>query len=84
MAAASCTMWCAFWEQFKEAIHNNGCLTKGRKFHYLRSLLSGVVTSPIAGLQAIRDRYDDGMALMSRHFAGTRHTVQEQLAQHAK
>lgn len=83
MAEAPCTMWCAFWEQFKEAIHNNSCLTKGKMLHYLRSLLSGVVTSP-AGLQAIRDHYDDGVALLSRHFWGTRHTAQEHLAQYAK
>ncbi|XP_037521048.1 uncharacterized protein LOC119397701 [Rhipicephalus sanguineus] len=73
--------WRAFWEQFRDAVHYNNSLTKGEKFHYLRSLLSGVAASSIAGLQATGDCYDDAVSLLSRRFGDTRHIVQEHLAQ---
>lgn len=73
--------WLSFWTQYKASVHHNHCLTKGEKFQYLRSLLSGPAADSIAGLQATEDCYDDAVEILSRRFGDTRRIVQEHLGQ---
>ncbi|XP_077523492.1 uncharacterized protein LOC144134453 [Amblyomma americanum] len=73
--------WRGFWEHFKEAVDENGNLTKGEKFPFLKGLLSGAAASSIAGLQATGECYDDVVNILSKRFGDTRQIIQEHLAQ---
>lgn len=72
--------WPSFWEQYQASVHANGCLTKGEKFQYLRTLLNGKAAAAIAGLQATSECYDDAVDILKRRFGDTRRIVQEHLA----
>ncbi|KAG0415875.1 hypothetical protein HPB47_006954, partial [Ixodes persulcatus] len=70
-----------FWEQYKQAIHDNDSLSNTEKFLYLRSALTGKAASAIAGIQATGENYDTGVELLRKRFGRTDVLTQEHLSQ---
>ncbi|XP_040069808.1 uncharacterized protein LOC120842711 [Ixodes scapularis] len=75
------TDWQPFWEQYKQAIHDNDSLSNAEKFLYLRSALTGKAASAIAGIQATGENYDTVVELLRERFGRTDVLIQEHLSQ---
>ncbi|XP_071044448.1 uncharacterized protein [Parasteatoda tepidariorum] len=63
--------WLTFWNSYESAIHNNKCLDKVEKFHYLKAHLSGTALSSIEGLPISDTTYDTAIDLLKNRFAKT-------------
>ncbi|KAG0444025.1 hypothetical protein HPB47_014271 [Ixodes persulcatus] len=75
------TDWQPFWEQYKQAIHDNDSLSNAEKFLYLRSALTGKAASAIASIQATGENYDTVVELLRKRFGRTDVLIQEHLSQ---
>ncbi|XP_040061246.1 uncharacterized protein LOC120836440 [Ixodes scapularis] len=72
-------VWQPFWQQFKRAIHENGELSSGEKFQYLRTLVSGPAKASIDGLQVTDACYNDAIEILTRQFGDYRRIQQDHL-----
>ncbi|XP_040068215.1 uncharacterized protein LOC120841389 [Ixodes scapularis] len=76
------TDWQPFWEQYKQAIHDNDSLSNAEKFLYLRSTFTGKAASAIAGIQATgEENYNTVVELLRERFGRTDVLIQEHLSQ---
>ena len=60
--------WQAFWDAFRDTVHNSTQLTSVEKFHYLYSLLEGTAVRAIQGLQLTSNNYDIAVKLLKERF----------------
>ncbi|XP_064465049.1 uncharacterized protein LOC135376466, partial [Ornithodoros turicata] len=60
--------WMAFWEQFRQVIHDNGRLSVCEKFSYLRSALTGEAAAAISGLPPTERCYNDALEILKGRY----------------
>ncbi|XP_064465083.1 uncharacterized protein LOC135376504 [Ornithodoros turicata] len=58
----------AFWEQFRQVIHDNGRLSVCEKFSYLRSALTGEAAAAISGLPPTERCYNDALEILKGRY----------------
>lgn len=73
--------WQPFWEQYKQAIHENNSLSSVEKFLYLRMSLTGKAAAVVSGLQATEDNYSSAVDMLKERFGRQDILVQEHLTQ---
>lgn len=73
--------WLPFWEQFRQAIHDNIKLSGVEKFLYLRTVLTGKAAAAISGIQATEHSYAYAVELLKERFGKKDVLVQEHLTQ---
>lgn len=73
--------WQPFWEQYKQAIHENNSLSSVEKFLYLRMSLTGKAAAVVSGLQATEDNYSSAVDMLKERFGRQDTLVQEHLTQ---
>lgn len=73
--------WQPFWEQYKQAIHENNSLSSVEKFLYLRTSLTGKAAAVVSGLQATEDNYNSAVDMLKERFGRQDILVQEHLTQ---
>ncbi|KAH8019218.1 hypothetical protein HPB51_018320 [Rhipicephalus microplus] len=78
--SGAATEWQPFWEQYQQAIHDNGALSDG-EFLYLHSALSGRAAVAVAGIQATAANYHTVIELLKERFGRTDVLIQEHLTQ---
>ncbi|XP_064475845.1 uncharacterized protein LOC135389743 [Ornithodoros turicata] len=60
--------WMAFWEQFRQVVHENAKLSACDKFNYLRTALTGEAASAISGLPPTERCYGDALEILKGRF----------------
>ncbi|XP_042147414.1 uncharacterized protein LOC121836553 [Ixodes scapularis] len=73
--------WLPFWEQFRQAIHDNIELSGVEKFLYLRTVLTGKAAAAVSGIQATESSYAYAVELLKERFGKKDVLVQEHLTQ---
>ncbi|XP_040069827.1 uncharacterized protein LOC120842724 [Ixodes scapularis] len=58
-----------FWEQFRQAIHDNIKLSGVEKFLYLRMVLTGKAAAAVSGIQARKNSYAYAVELLNKRFS---------------
>ncbi|XP_064482842.1 uncharacterized protein LOC135395675 [Ornithodoros turicata] len=72
--------WFAFWEQFRQMVHDNQRLSTCDKFHYLRAALTGEAASAIAGLPPTERCYDDALEILKRRFGNETLQIEDHMS----
>ena len=62
------TEWQTFWDSYKSTVHLNATLSDVQKFTYLRSLIHGSASSPIAGFPLTNANYSNAIDLLKQRF----------------
>ncbi|XP_037943133.1 uncharacterized protein LOC119675984 [Teleopsis dalmanni] len=60
--------WMSFWEQFKQAIHENSKLDAASKFNYLSDALVGKAAAAMTGFLPTERCYDDAIELLLEEY----------------
>ncbi|XP_037944433.1 uncharacterized protein LOC119677234 [Teleopsis dalmanni] len=60
--------WIPFWEQFKQAIHENSKLDAASKFNYLSDSLVGKAAAAMTGFLPTERCYDDAIELLLEEY----------------
>ena len=69
------TMWNAFWDSYKSAVHDNTEISAIGKFNYLKLLLEGPTACCIKELLVTEDKYADAVELLQHHFGRTQQII---------
>jgi len=62
------TKFCAFWDSFESAIHNNGDISSIDKFNYLKVSLESSAARGIQGLALSASNYESAVAILKTRF----------------
>ncbi|XP_040078996.1 uncharacterized protein LOC115317588 [Ixodes scapularis] len=73
--------WLPFWEQFRQAIHDNIELSGVEKLLYLRTVLTGKAAAAVSGIQATENSYAYAVELLKERLGKKDVLVQEHLTQ---
>ena len=60
--------WISFWDQYKNAVHENTTLSDVDKFSYLKSLLEGNAATTIQSLALTAANYNSAVQLLNQRF----------------
>jgi len=69
------TNWTSFWESFKLAMHKNTDILKIDKFNYLNSLLEGLASCTVQGLNLTEPNYDSAVELLQMRFGNPQQII---------
>ncbi|KAF2889452.1 hypothetical protein ILUMI_16721 [Ignelater luminosus] len=67
--------WIAFWEQFKNAVHENAQLTDGDKFNYLKMSVTGKAAEAIGGFPPSGDFYREAITTLKEQFRNSEELI---------
>ncbi|KAH7969957.1 hypothetical protein HPB52_023090 [Rhipicephalus sanguineus] len=73
--------WQPFWEQFRQAVHENCTLSNIERFLYLRAVLTGRAAAAVSDIQASEQNYDYAIKTLKERFGRQDVLVQEHLTQ---
>lgn len=67
--------WRRFWSQYESAVHLRPNMSKGHKFNYLMSSVTGKAAAAIEGLQYSENNYDQAVAILKETFGNQEQSV---------
>ncbi|KAF2895617.1 hypothetical protein ILUMI_10557 [Ignelater luminosus] len=67
--------WIAFWEQFKNVVHENAQLTDGDEFNYLKMSVTGKAAEAIEGFPPSGDFYREAITTLKEQFGNSEELI---------